>query len=200
MFAFIRGEIAELRTDAVVIDAGGVGWLINTSVRGLAGFGHRGEQATAYTTQVVRETEQTLYGFPTQAENQMFNLLLGVTGVGPKVALSIMSSLSTDGFALAVLNRDIKTLMTAKGLGKKGAERLILELRDKLEGAGFSPDEGLADGTAAPAAGGQRAEVVSALLVLGYSSSEAEDLTRRSFDPEADIQGNIRAALKLAVH
>ena len=200
MYAYIKGKLVALESDAIIVEVGGIGYRIFTAESLMQAFGAIDSDITVYTKQIVREDDISLYGFPTKASMQMFSLLLGVSGVGPKVASAVMGTLTPDAFALAVMTEDIKTITTVKGLGKKGAERLILELRDKFKGLTWD-DEGQQVATKAAVstnAADPRTEVLSALMVLGYSNQEALALVKQSYDSERSLQDNIRMALKAA--
>lgn len=200
MYAYIKGKLVALESDAIIVEVGGIGYRIFTAESLMPAFGAVDSDITVYTKQIVREDDISLYGFPTKASMQMFSLLLGVSGVGPKVASAVMGTLTPDAFALAVMTEDIKTITTVKGLGKKGAERLILELRDKFKGLTWD-DEGQQAATKAVVGadvGDPRTEVLSALIVLGYSNQEALALVKQSYDSERSLQDNIRMALKAA--
>lgn len=198
MFAYIKGIFVSQETDAIVVECGGIGYRIFTADRLVPRFGQVGDEIVVYTQQVVREDDISLYGFPTKEGRQMFSLLLAVSGIGPRVATQIMGTLDPDRFALAVLRADIKTITTVKGLGKKGAERLVLELKDKFKGldqsvAVTSPDfdSGWAEGRE-----DDRSEVRSALMVLGFSYDDSERLVKQSYQEEQSLQENIRMALR----
>lgn len=199
MYAYIRGRLVGLESDAIIVENNGIGYRIYTAVSLLPRFGQEGEEVTVHTHQIVREDDILLYGFPDKSSRQMFSLLLSVSGIGPKVASSIMGTLNPDQFALAVMTEDIKTITTVKGLGKKGAERLILELRDKFKGLSWSDDGDVAKPVAAATVGlatDPRTEVMSALIVLGFSNAEALSLVKKSYDEALSLQENIRMALK----
>ena len=139
MFYYFNGEVTLLESNLAVIDCGGVGYACRTSSYTLSRL-HVGERARLYTYCSIREDAFDIYGFSTREELRNFELLLGVTGVGAKAALAILSSTTPDRFALAIFSQDEKALTAAPGVGKKLAQRILLELKDKLGGA--APAEG----------------------------------------------------------
>jgi len=198
MFAYIEGRLSGRSGDSVILETGGVGFRIHTSTQALARFGQEGGTVRAYTYLCVREDSLTLYGFPTQEELTTFEMLLTVSAVGPKVACGVLSAIPPGPFALAVVTGDVKALTRAPGIGKKGAERIILELKDRLRDRRFREEETAAGFPAGgDGAGGDRFdEACSALLVLGYSSGDAMQAVRAVFDPDAPLEELVRKALK----
>ena len=196
MFYYFNGEITLLESNLAVVDCGGVGYACRTSSYTLSRL-HVGERARLYTYCSIREDAFDIYGFSTREELRNFELLLGVTGVGAKAALAILSSTTPDRFALAIFSQDEKALTAAPGVGKKLAERILLELRDKVKNEELSEQlqqvgavgEQVASGT------GNVAEAVSALVVLGYSQSEAARAVAGQ-PPEASVQELIKVGLK----
>ena len=168
MFAHIEGTLTEKSSDGLVIDCGGVGYALTVSATTLAAAPKAGESMKCYTYLSVREDAMELFGFATREEKRMFEKLRGVSGIGPRLALSALSGMSVGALSLALASGDANALSRIPGIGKKTAQRLILELRDKVEeseltGSGFS----------APVAGNAAGEAVEALMALGYQSSEA---------------------------
>lgn len=193
MYYYVNGTVAEIGPNLAVIDCGGVGYACATTNYTLAQL-KRGEQAKLYTYLHVREEIFDLYGFSTQAELSSFKMLLGVSGVGPKAALAILSSGTPDQLALSIVTGDEKSLTGAPGIGKKIAQRIILELKDKLakEQTGFDARMG----TLSPIpAGGKTQEAASALAVLGYSSQEIS-AALKGVDAALPVEEMIRIALK----
>lgn len=193
MYYYVNGTVAEIGPNLAVIDCGGVGYACATTNYTLAQL-KRGEQAKLYTYLHVREEIFDLYGFSTQAELSSFKMLLGVSGVGPKAALAILSSGTPDQLALSIVTGDEKSLTGVPGIGKKIAQRIILELKDKLakEQTGFDARMG----TLSPIpAGGKTQEAASALAVLGYSSQEIS-ATLKGVDAALPVEEMIRIALK----
>ena len=170
MFYYLNGVVAALDVNLAVIDCGGVGFACNTTTYTLSQL-QIGTTQKLYTHCNVKEDAFDIYGFSSKDELASFQQLLAVSGVGPKAALSILSSLTPDQFALAIITGDEKTLTRAPGVGKKMAQRIILELKDKL--AGDLPEQVSAGGAAVPAVAGNKvAEASAALASLGYSQSE----------------------------
>ena len=193
MYYYVNGTVAEIGPNLAVIDCGGVGYACATTNYTLAQL-KRGEQAKLYTYLHVREEIFDLYGFSTQAELSSFKMLLGVSGVGPKAALAILSSGTPDQLALSIVTGDEKSLSGVPGIGKKIAQRIILELKDKLakEQTGFDARMG----TLSPIpAGGKTQEAASALAVLGYSSQEIS-AALKGVDAALPVEEMIRIALK----
>lgn len=193
MYYYVNGTVAEIGPNLAVIDCGGVGYACATTNYTLAQL-KRGEQAKLYTYLHVREEIFDLYGFSTQAELSSFKMLLGVSGVGPKAALAILSSGTPDQLALSIVTGDEKSLTGVPGIGKKIAQRIILELKDKLakEQTGFDARMG----TLSPIpAGGKTQEAASALAVLGYSSQEIS-AALKGVDAALPVEEMIRTALK----
>ncbi|MBQ2697899.1 MAG: Holliday junction branch migration protein RuvA, partial [Clostridia bacterium] len=180
-----------------IMDVGGVGFRLNVSWQTLSQLPSEGEVCLLHTYFLVREDAMELYGFWSQREQECFALLTSVTGVGPKVALAILSELTCDQLALAVAGEDVKRLTKASGVGKKLAQRIVMELADKLAGD-FAATTGEGGSPAAlPAKAGDNAdEAISALVVLGYTQSEALKAVR-SIDPEGKtVEQLVKAALK----
>lgn len=193
MYYYVNGTVAEIGPNLAVIDCGGVGYACATTNYTLAQL-KRGEQAKLYTYLHVREEIFDLYGFSTQAELSSFKMLLGVSGVGPKAALAILSSGTPDQLALSIVTGDEKSLTGVPGIGKKIAQRIILELKDKLakEQTGFDARMGT---LSTIPAGGKTQEAASALAVLGYSSQEIS-AALKGVDAALPVEEMIRIALK----
>ena len=170
MYYYIKGEVILKESGFVVLDNSGIGYKIYTSGNTLMNL--TGKTATLYTYLHVREDIFDLYGFSTNEELTMFLHLLSVSGVGPKAALSILSVVTPAGLAAAIITNDAKTLTKANGVGAKMAQRVILELKDKLKNTEILPDEigEIVQDTSSDSA----SEAVSALMVLGYSQNDAK--------------------------
>lgn len=167
MYDYIKGEVVETSRDCAVIEAYGVGYRINTSSQSLTHI-KTGDTAKLYCHFVVREDAHTLYGFFAPEEKEMFVKLTGVSGIGPKVALSILSAMTVGQLAAAVITSDERAFEKVSGVGKKTAQRIIIDLAGKISEAGT-----VALGDIAPGAADKEAEAVSALVALGYNRSEA---------------------------
>lgn len=198
MFAYIKGKLTYKYNDYVVIETGGVGYMIFTALSTLQSIGNIGDEVTMFTYMHVREDAMSLYGFATHDELSMFEFLISVSGVGPKVAISLISAVSPSKFGLAVITDDIKTLTQAPGIGKKIAQRIILELKDKIKKEKFAQGGGIEiDGV--PEADGQNSkisEAISALMVLGYTSAEASRAVSGVYAEDMDIESIVRNSLK----
>ena len=190
--------LAELEEDAIVVETGGIGYHIYTTGQTFSRLPSLGDEVKIYTYLYIREDAMLLYGFCSKDELRVFKLLLGVSGIGPKGALAILSVMTTDDLRFAVLGDDAKTIAKAPGVGVKTAQRLILELRDKLsiEDA-FEEKLSQAEDTARDKAKGAKNEAVQALVALGYSSSEAlKALGGIEITEETDVEDLLKAALK----
>ncbi len=198
MFYYLNGVVAEMEANLAVIDCGGVGYACATTNYTLSQL-KKGERAKLYTYMNVREDAVELFGFASQSELHSFKLLLGVSGVGPKAALSILSANTPANLAMAVVMGDEKALTAAPGIGKKIAQRIILELKDKLakEQPSFSGDTGIIPSIAVP--DDKAREASAALAVLGYSASEVA-AALKGIDMDAlPLEEIIRQALKRMV-
>ena len=199
MFYYLSGVVAEMEANLAVIDCGGVGYACATTNYTLSQL-KKGEKAKLYTYMNVREDAVDLFGFSSQSELHSFKLLLGVSGVGPKAALSILSANTPANLAMAVVMGDEKALTAAPGIGKKIAQRIILELKDKLakEQSSFSPDTG-GSVPVMVLPNDKAKEAGAALAVLGYSGSEVA-AALKGIDMDAlPLEEIIRQALKRMV-
>lgn len=202
MISFIRGTVAELTENSVILESGYMGFEVNMTGNALAQL-HIGQEVKLHTYFQVREDAMVLFGFFRKDDLQMFKLLLGVNGVGPKAALGVLAGITADELRFAVLSDDVKTLSKAPGIGKKTAQKLILELKDKLsleEAFEQKLSNEQADATVATAGTGMtdaRQEAVEALVALGYSGTDALRAVRKVPDEEAsDVEAILKAALK----
>jgi Holliday junction DNA helicase RuvA len=185
MISFLEGEVVDKGVGRVVLDVGGVGYDLVVPTSLLASLPPVGERSRVHTRLVVREDSMTLFGFATPDERELFDLLTGVTGIGPKVALAFLSSLKPDALRRAVASGDASTLTVVPGVGKKVAQRVVLDLRDKLGGEG-----------AEIIAIGPMADVRDALLALGLTPVEASQVLA-DLDPEGKAPDDLlREALQ----
>lgn len=200
MISFIRGLVSDMTESSAIIENNGIGYEIFMTGTDLDRV-RMGEELKLHTYLNVREDAMLLYGFLSKDDLQMFRLLLGVNGVGPKAALGVLAAVSADELRFAILSDDIKTLSRAPGIGKKTAQKLILDLKDKLKLedafelklAHEQEKSGLTPG----GAGDGRQEAVEALVALGYSSTDAMRAVRMVTDvPPDDVEGLLKAALK----
>lgn len=170
MFYHLEGVVTDIELNLAVIDCGGVGYAVNTTANTLSHL-KLNEGAKLYISECIKEDAFDLYGFYTLSEKRCFEMMLTVSGIGPKAAQAILSSCTPEGLAMAVMNGDEKVITAAPGVGKKIAQRLILELKDKLAKEAGATAASMPI-TVAPAERGVRNDAVTALMVLGYSSAE----------------------------
>ena len=197
MIYSLRGKLIHVGENTAVIECGGVGYLCSTTRTTLNALPAQGSEVMLYTYMNVREGAIDLFGFATIAEQNCFRRLTSVSGVGPKVALGILSELKPDQLMLSLVSQDVKSLTRAPGVGKKLAERILLELRDKVKNEELSQQlqqvsqvsDQLASGS------GNIAEAVSALVVLGYSQSEAA-MAVSKIDATLPVEEIIKLALR----
>jgi len=199
MISYIKGQLADVGTDSIVVDVSGIGWHIY--VPGQV-FGHLpaiGEQIKVHTYLQVREDAMTLFGFLDKDGLEIFKLLIGVSGVGPKAALAVLSVMGTDDLRFAIIGDDAKAIAKAPGVGAKTAKRLILELKDKVSlGDAFGRQaENAGNIQPIDTANGIKEEALLALSALGYSSSEAcKALNGIAVTEEMDVEALLKLALK----
>lgn len=200
MYSYIKGELAEIiGEDLIVVEANQIGYNIRIPSQLLDYLPGIGAQVKIYTYLYVREDAYVLYGFLTRDDLEVFKLLIGVSGIGPKGALAILSVLSTDDLRFAVLGDDAKTIAKAPGVGNKTAQRLIIELKDKLKLEDVIEAKLSQTDPALPQAElkGKKNEAVEALVSLGYSSSEAlKVLSGITITEESTVEEILKEALK----
>ena len=171
MFYYLKGTVAHTENNLAVVDCGGVGYACRTTATTLSAL-KRGEPAKLYTHLYVREEVFELYGFATEQELSFFQLLIGVSGVGPKAALSILSAAPPENLAMSIITGNEKALTVAQGIGKKIAQRIILELKDKLTKGQMEQGTRYEGGAAVPIPENKAVEAAAALTVLGYGPHE----------------------------
>jgi len=192
MIAFLAGTLAHKATDKLYLEVGGVGYELAASTRTLASLGSRGEDVLLYTYMHVRENDVALFGFCDEEEKRVFLALIDISGIGPKVALAVLSSLQPRMLAGAVATEDIALISSVPGIGKKTAQRLIIELKGKLEAVfPASIGETSTDAAAAPSAATQQqsalADAQAALFSMGFSAAEiAEAFTGAPADANSE--------------
>jgi Holliday junction DNA helicase RuvA len=192
MIAQLRGSLADKRPNQLIVEVGGVGYLVNIPLSTFYALGGLREEVVLLVHTHVREDSLALYGFLTAREKHLFEMLLSASGVGPTLALKILSGMSADELAPAIREGDIARLTRIPGVGKKTAERMVVELRDKLAA---SEKDSLTPNAVA-GRGGVSGDVVSALLNLGYDSRAAEAAVERAGrEGEASFEALLRAAL-----
>ena len=196
MFYSITGRVVHRDTQSVAVETGGVAFQCSTTLSTLKTIGEKGSTATLYTYLNVREDALDLFGFATEQELECFKLLISVSGVGPKAALSILSELTPDKLALCLATGDSKSITRAQGVGPKLAQRVVLELKDKLaKGLELPADSPEIQAAGLAAADGNASEAVSALTMLGYSQSEAAVAVSK-LDGALPVEELIKQALK----
>lgn len=196
MFYSITGKVVYSDTQSVALETGGVAFKCSTTLNSLKRIGERGNTVTLYTHLNVREDALDLFGFYTEQELECFKLLISVSGVGPKAAISILSDLTPEKLALSIATGDSKAITKAQGVGPKLAQRVVLELKDKLaKGLELPADTPEIQAAGVAAAEGNAAEAVSALTMLGYTQSEAA-LAVSKMDGSLPVETLIKQALK----
>jgi Holliday junction DNA helicase RuvA len=195
MIYSVKGTLIHKEPSLAVIECGGVGYACRTTFSTLSQLGSVGSEASLLTYLHVREDNIELFGFATSQELNCFKMLLTVSGVGPKAALAILSDISPEKFALTIATGDVKSITKTKGIGPKLAQRIVLELKDKIakEQQLISSGEEL-DFTPVMS-GSNSGEAISALVVLGYSQSEATSIISK-LDPSLSVEDMIKQALK----
>ena len=197
MLYYLNGTVALLEPGLAVIDCGGVGYGCRVTAYTAAQL-KLNTTAKLYITESIREDAYELYGFVSREEQRCYTLLTAVNGVGPKAAMSILSSGGPQNFTLAVMTGDEKMLTAAQGVGKKIAQRIILELKDKLGGSNVELDFSTGPVNAAPQSGSSLALATAALQELGYSPAEIS-LALKGVDPQASTEDMVRHALRAMV-
>lgn len=196
MIARLAGTLVEKGSDTAIVDVSGVGYLVHLSLQATARLPPEGSRVELRTHTHVREDALQLYGFAGEDEERLFHLLVGVSGVGPRLALNVLSGMPAAELAEAILGEEIARLTRIPGVGKKTAERLVLELKDKLKTAGI----GARPAAAIPIHLSGGGALISALVNLGYKPAAAErtaDAVRRSLGATAPVEDQLREALRL---
>ncbi|MCM1252592.1 MAG: Holliday junction branch migration protein RuvA [Clostridium sp.] len=199
MYAYLKGTIEDITEDNLVIEAGQIGYNVKVSARTINALGGIGSFVKIYTYTLVREDAFSLYGFLTKDDLEIFKKLITVNGIGPKGGLAILSIMSADELRFAILSADARAIAKAPGVGAKTAERVILDLKDKISiedaisGGGASISAAVADETL----GNQKNEAVEALVALGYSPSEALKAVKQvELTGDISVEDILKAALK----
>ena len=197
MISFLTGTIAQKTPPLLIIDVNGIGYEVQSSMATFAQLPALGETCQLLTHFVVREDAQLLFGFAGQEERKLFRALIKINGVGPKLALAILSGMGVDEFGQCIAEQDIKALVRLPGVGKKTAERLVIEMKDRIdEWATATVVNAKNDGP--PTANSMLADAESALIALGYSPTEAsKSISQLDITAYEDSETLIRAALKL---
>ncbi len=199
MYSYIKGELAEVNTDHIVIDVGGIGYMIYIPAQSLNYLPGIGEILKVHTYLYMREDAMILYGFLTKDDLEMFKLLITVSGIGPKGGLAVLSTLSSDDLRFAVLSGDSKAISKAPGIGSKTAQRVIIDLKDKLslEDAFEKKLEHENEKINVSSNSQVKNEAVMALNALGYSSTESlKAVSKVEITDDMDVEDVLKAALK----
>lgn len=200
VISYIRGMLAEKAGDMIVVEAGQVGFGIRVPMTVLESLPPLGEEVRIYTHMQVKEDDISLYGFLNRQDLEMFRQLIGVNGIGPKGALAILSTLRPDDLRLAILTGDARAISRAPGIGAKTAQRIILDLKDKVSAEEMIASMEAEKGTgavAAPLAGEASREAVEALVALGYSNLEASKAVKSvQATEDMDAEAVLKASLK----
>jgi Holliday junction DNA helicase RuvA len=198
MFDFINGKVEEILVDSIVVENNAVGYRLFTSYNTMSSV-KIGDENRFYVKMLVKQDDISLVGFSTREERQMFEILTSVSGVGTKAGLSILSTLTLYDIQVAVLNGDDKTISKTKGIGKKTAQRIILEIKDKIDKSISSSSAGVV--MTAPVSnlvgGSITNDAVEALGTLGYSKSEAQEVVNSVISEDSTLEDIIRDSLKL---
>ena len=199
MYAYIKGELAEKNIDHIVVEAGGIGYLIYVPAQSIDYLPDEGDQIKVYTYLYIREDAMVLYGFLTKDDLEIFKMLITVSGIGPKGGLGILSTLSADDLRFAILSGDSKTISKAPGIGAKTAQRVIIDLKDKmsLEEAFEKKLDNNADGVQKTLNSSIKNDAVLALSALGYSSAESlKAVSKVDITDDLDVEDVLKLALK----
>lgn len=199
MIHSLRGKLIHVEPSAAVVECGGIGFKCGVSMSTQANLPPVGSEAFLYTHMAVSQDNVALYGFATREELSCFRMLTGVSGIGSKTAVAALSALSPEQIAVSVASGDYKTLTRANGIGPKQAQRIVLELKDKVAKDFGSPDMGgvaVISGGASVGGANKSSEAIGALMVLGCAADEAARLVSR-LDPELTVEQMIAGALKL---
>lgn len=196
MIGFLRGVVVSKQPPSLLLDVHGVGYEVNAPMSTFFNLPEVGKETCLFTHLAIRDDAHVLYGFGSDSERMMFRSLIKVSGVGAKIALGILSGVSADEFAHAVQNNDVATLVRIPGIGKRTAERLIVEMRDRVDdwGTGFAVNVNA--GTGAPAVSDPISDAISALQSLGYKPNDAVRMIKAVASDELGSDEIIRLALR----
>ena len=203
MYAYLKGTLEEIAEDAVVVEVGNIGYNVRVSATTTQGLPGIGSEVKIYTYTLVREDAFTLYGFLTKDDLEIFKKLITVNGIGPKGGLAILSVMNADALRFAIMAGDAKSIAKAPGVGNKTAERVILDLRDKISledtlrglGEPTVTTEGAAVGAGTDNV--MKREAIEALVALGYSASDATNAVKKvEVDETSTVEGILKLALK----
>ena len=195
MFAYIKGNLDTKANNYVIVENSGIGYKIFMSLKSIETLGEVGSSVKVYTYYYVREDNISLYGFTTNEELRMFELLLSVSGIGAKSAIAMLSEITPSSFALAIISNDVSKLVKIPGIGNKTAARIVLELKDKLK-----TEQAMTDTEEVKVAikeDNKNSEIIAALQVLGYSRKEIDKVLEKMDLDSIGIEDAIKQALKL---
>ncbi len=195
MFAYLKGSLEVKTKGYIVIDVGGVGYKVFMSETAIEKLGEIGQMVKVHTYLRVREDDMSLYGFNTNEELRMFELLLSVSGIGAKSAIGILSNISPSSFALAVISNDVAKIKSLPGIGPKGAQRIILELKDKIKTQEATEEIAKVQIEKVEENSEKAQEAISALQVLGYSRKEIEKALEKVDKENLSVEDMIRKGL-----
>lgn len=196
MFAYIKGSLEEKMSNYIVVETAGIGYKIFMSKTAIGRAGEIGETVKVYTHYHVREDDISLYGFLSNEELKMFELLISVSGVGAKSAIAMLSNISTSDFAVSIINNDITKLTKVPGIGKKTAQRIVLELKDKLKAEKELMQSESIESEVIIESNDDIDEAISALQILGYNRKEIEKVFEKFDYKEMTVEDIIRNGLK----
>lgn len=196
MYAYLIGKVMETEEENLVLEVGGIGYNIKVSGSVLSKLPPIGQEVKIYTYTSVREDALQLFGFLTKDDLKMYRLLITVSGIGPKGGMALLGAMSADALRMAVIAQDVKAIAKAPGIGTKTAQRVILELKDKI-----SVEDAFTDREVLPAAAGEvsgqaRQEAVEALIALGYPASDAMRAVKSVEQDDMDVEALLKAALR----
>lgn len=192
MYAYLRGTLEEIEPNKIILDVNGIGYLITVPTSLMNKLPPKGETVKLYTYFNVREDAQEMYGFYDREEKSLFEKLISVSGIGPKTAIAMLSTLTPRQLAIALVSGDVKTLIMAPGIGKKTAQRMILELKEKIDRETLESSEPAFDYSP----GNEPAEVIQALMALGYQAHQARQALNKLGNLDQDTSTLIKLALK----
>jgi Holliday junction DNA helicase RuvA len=199
MIGFLRGKLAAKHPPQLVVDVGGVGYELEAPMSTFYGLPATGAEVNLFTHLVVREDAHVLFGFGTERERRLFRELLKVSNVGPKLALSLLSGMNVESFLTCIEAQDVDSLVRIPGVGRKTAERLVVEMRDRIKGFGqLSGGIPTPAGMSAESAAGPQGEAYSALVALGYKPAEVVRLLKSVDESAKTTEEIIRRALQAA--
>ncbi len=198
MIGFLRGRLTAKHPPQLLVDVGGVGYEVEAPMSTFYGLPAVGEEVNLFTHLVVREDAHILFAFATERERRLFRELLKVSNVGPKLALALLSGMNVESFLACIEAQDVDTLVRIPGVGRKTAERLVVEMRDRIKGFGQLPGVASVGGTQTEATSGPQSEAFSALVSLGYKPPEIVRLLKTVDASVQTTEEIIRRALQAA--